>query len=53
MGLPTPAEYLEYASKMDSMSDEIYRHMGFDQTVSLQKGADEGKRISAAEIINV
>ena len=53
MGLPTPAEYLEYASKMDSMSDEIYRHMSFDQTVSLQKGADEGKRISAAEIINV
>jgi|TARA_R110000822_G_scaffold59736_11_gene148920 aconitate hydratase 2/2-methylisocitrate dehydratase len=51
--LPTPAEYLEYASKIDSMSDEIYRYMNFDQIESFQKGADEGKRIAAQEIVNV
>ncbi len=51
--LPTPAEYLEYASKIDSMSDEIYRYMNFDQIESFQKGADEGKLIAAQEIVNV
>ena len=29
--LPTPAEYMEYASKLDSMSAEIYRYLNFDQ----------------------
>jgi aconitate hydratase 2/2-methylisocitrate dehydratase len=29
--LPTPAEYLEYAQNLDSMSNEIYRYMNFDQ----------------------
>ena len=35
------------------MSDEIYRYMNFDQITYFQKGADEGKRIAAAEIVNV
>ena len=51
--LPTPAEYMEYASQIDSMSEEIYRYMNFNQIESFQKGADEGKRIAAAEIVNV
>ncbi|WP_027853674.1 bifunctional aconitate hydratase 2/2-methylisocitrate dehydratase [Marinobacterium litorale] len=29
--LPTPAEYMEYANKIDSMSGEIYRYLNFDQ----------------------
>ncbi|MGV6806652.1 MAG: bifunctional aconitate hydratase 2/2-methylisocitrate dehydratase, partial [bacterium] len=29
--LPTPAEYMEYAKNLDSMSSEIYRYMNFDQ----------------------
>ncbi len=29
--LPTPAEYMEYASKLDSMAGEIYRYLNFDQ----------------------
>ncbi len=29
--LPTVAEYMEYASKLDSMSGEIYRYLNFDQ----------------------
>lgn len=51
--LPTPAEYMEYASKIDSMSDEIFRYMNFDQIESFQKGAEEGKRIAAVEIQDV
>ena len=48
--LPTPEEYLKYARDLDSMSDEIYRYMNFDQIVEFQKSADEGKRIAAVEI---
>ena len=48
--LPTPEEYLKYASELDSMSEEIYRYMNFDQIVEFQKSAEEGKRIAAVEI---
>ncbi len=51
--LPTPEEYMEYASKIDSMSDEIFKYMNFDQIASFQKGADEGKRIAATQIEEV
>jgi len=51
--LPTPAEYQEYASKIDSMSAEIFRYMNFDQIESFKQGADEGKRIAAVEIEEV
>jgi aconitate hydratase 2/2-methylisocitrate dehydratase len=51
--LPTPAEYLEYASKIDSMSSEIYRYLNFNEIASYQAAADEGKRIAAVEIQTV
>jgi aconitate hydratase 2/2-methylisocitrate dehydratase len=51
--LPTPAEYMEYASKIDSMSDEIYRYMNFDQIESFQKSAEQGKLIAAQQIVEV
>lgn len=51
--LPTPAEYMEYASKIDSMSNEIFQYMSFDQIESFQQGAEEGKRIAATEIVEV
>jgi aconitate hydratase 2/2-methylisocitrate dehydratase len=51
--LPTPEEYLEYASRLDAMSSEIYRYMNFDQIVEFQKSAEEGKRISAVQIDTV
>lgn len=51
--LPTPAEYLEFAEKLDSMSDEIYRYMNFDQLVEFQKLADDGKKIAAVQIDQV
>ena len=49
--LPTAAEYMEYATKIDSMSDEIYRYMNFDQIESFQKSAEEGKLIAAQQIV--
>ena len=51
--LPTPAEYLEYAGKIDSMADEIYRYMNFDQVVAFQKLAKDGERIAATIIDEV
>ena len=51
--LPTPAEYMEYAGKIDSMSAEVYRYMNFDQIESFQKSAEEGKLIAAQQIVEV
>ncbi len=51
--LPTPEEYMEYAKNLDSMSEEIYRYLNFDQIASFQKNAEEGKRIAAIEIQEV
>lgn len=50
--LPSPEEYLEFAQKIDSMADEIYRYMNFDQIESFQQAAEEGKRIAAVEIVD-
>ncbi len=49
--LPTPEEYLEKASSIDSMSDEIYSYMNFDQIASFQAAAEDGKRIAAQQIV--
>ena len=51
--LPSPAEYMEYADNLNSMSEEIYRYMNFDQILEFQKKADDGKRIAAVEISEV
>ncbi|MCB1663134.1 MAG: bifunctional aconitate hydratase 2/2-methylisocitrate dehydratase [Pseudomonadales bacterium] len=48
--LPTPAEYMEYANKLDSMAGDIYRYLNFDQIESFQKSAEEGKLIAAKQI---
>ena len=48
--LPTPQEYMAFSKNIDSMSDEIYRYMNFDQISQYQKKSDEGKKISLREI---
>lgn len=48
--LPTPAEYMEYANQINSMSDDIYRYLNFDQVASFQASAEKGKRIAAEQI---
>lgn len=37
--LPTPAEYMQYASKLDSMAAEIYNYLNFDQMDEYTKKA--------------
>ncbi len=51
--LPTPEEYQQYASKIDSMAENIYRYMNFDQVVAFQKLAKDGERIAATIIDEV
>ncbi|MFL0809311.1 MAG: bifunctional aconitate hydratase 2/2-methylisocitrate dehydratase [Agarilytica sp.] len=51
--LPTPGEYMEYAQNLDSMSDEVYRYLNFDQMTDFQESANEGKRIAALQIEEV
>jgi aconitate hydratase 2/2-methylisocitrate dehydratase len=51
--LPTPEEYMEYTKNLDSMSEEIYRYLNFDQIASFQKNAEEGKKIAAIQIEEV
>ena len=51
--LPTPEEYMTFAQNLDSMADDIYRYLNFDQIASYQESAAEGKRIAAVEIQEV
>lgn len=46
--LPTPAEYLEIANKIDSMSADIYRYLNFDKMEDFVKAADSVIATSAA-----
>ena len=39
--LPTPEEYLEYATRIDSMSEEIYRYLNFDQMPDFTEVANQ------------
>jgi len=51
--LPTVPEYMEYATKIDSMASDVYRYMNFDQIESFQKSAEQGKLIAAQQIVDV
>lgn len=51
--LPTPEEYMSYATRIDSMSSEIFKYMDFSQIASFQEGAEQGKRIAAVEVEEV
>ena len=48
--LPTPEEYLEFATKIDSMAPEIYDYLNFDQVPEFLEAADKGRSI-AREIV--
>jgi aconitate hydratase 2/2-methylisocitrate dehydratase len=43
--LPTVAEYIEYATKIDSMAPEIYRYLNFDKMPEYVESADKAKEI--------
>jgi len=48
--LPTPDEYLAYATQIDSMGPEIYNYLNFDQVPEFLEAALEGRSI-AKEIV--
>jgi aconitate hydratase 2/2-methylisocitrate dehydratase len=50
--LPTPEEYQEYMKDLNTMGDEIYRYLNFDQIESFQKSADT-ITIPAVNIVDV
>jgi aconitate hydratase 2/2-methylisocitrate dehydratase len=41
--LPTVEEYMRYASELDTLSDDIYRYLNFDEIESYQKAAKQGE----------
>jgi aconitate hydratase 2/2-methylisocitrate dehydratase len=41
--IPTAAEYMEYADKIDSMSAEVYRYLNFDKIDSFKKAEENAK----------
>ena len=48
--LPTPAEYLSFATQIDSMAPEIYDYLNFDQVPEFLEAAERGKSL-AREIV--
>nr|WP_298890557.1 bifunctional aconitate hydratase 2/2-methylisocitrate dehydratase [uncultured Acinetobacter sp.] len=50
--LPTPEEYKQYASQIDSMAGDIYKYLNFDQMADYTKAADtvDTKKIQAAQL---
>jgi aconitate hydratase 2 / 2-methylisocitrate dehydratase len=51
--LPTPAEYLDYVGKLNTMGAEIYRYLNFNEIESFQKAADKVKTIRVTHIQEV
>jgi len=41
--LPTVAEYMKYVTELDTMSDEIYRYLNFNEIDNFQASADAAK----------
>jgi len=39
--LPTPSEYFEYTTKLDTMAGEVYRYLNFDQLSDYTSAADK------------
>ena len=48
--LPTPEEYLSYATQIDSMAAEVYNYLNFDQVPEFLRAAEEGRSL-AKEIV--
>ena len=46
--LPTVEEYLEFATRIDSMAPEIYRYLNFDRIEAFTQAAERANRIEVA-----
>ncbi|MCB1799569.1 MAG: aconitate hydratase B, partial [Gammaproteobacteria bacterium] len=43
--LPTVEEYMQYATRIDSMAPEIYRYLNFDQMPAFVESAKRGQEV--------
>jgi aconitate hydratase 2/2-methylisocitrate dehydratase len=50
--IPTTEEYMEYASKIDSMSSEVFRYLNFDKMESF-KAAEEKAKANIIPTLNI
>jgi aconitate hydratase 2/2-methylisocitrate dehydratase len=44
--LPTVAEYMQYANKIDSMSSDIYKYLNFDRMPDFVSSAEKGRSMA-------
>ena len=51
--IPSMAEYMEYMSKLDTMSDDIYRYLNFDEIEEFMDASERAKSIPAINIQDV
>ncbi|MFO0547885.1 MAG: bifunctional aconitate hydratase 2/2-methylisocitrate dehydratase [Polyangiaceae bacterium] len=42
--IPTPAEYLNYASSLEDKKDQVYKYLNFDKVPAYVAAAEEGKK---------
>ena len=50
--IPTATEYMEYASKIDSMAGEVYKYLNFDR-IEAFKAAEEKAKASIIPALNI
>ena len=48
--LPQPAEYMEYATKLDTMASDVYRYLSFDGMDDFVEAAEKGKSAALAVV---
>ena len=51
--IPTMSEYMKYMSEIDTMSDEIYRYLNFDEITEFIEASDRAKSIPLTNIQDV
>tara|TARA_Y100000996_G_scaffold145912_1_gene112304 strand:- start:6 stop:734 length:729 start_codon:yes stop_codon:yes gene_type:complete len=51
--IPTMPEYMKYMSEIDTMSDEIYRYLNFDEIAEFIEASDRAKSIPLTNIQDV
>ena len=51
--IPTMPEYMKYMSEIDTMSDEIYRYLNFDEIKEFIEASDRAKSIPLTNIQEV
>lgn len=48
--IPSPAEYLSYVGKLDTMADDVYRYLQFDELPDYQVESDKLEKIGVVAV---